>query len=374
MVRFLKSVFFLCFILGVLLGAQLFVYFSIVDFFSLTRIADRRLLYEFTAFIPMSFIAASVLGKMKENMFTRHFYLVSGILLGIGANMFLAAFFARIVLWVAGYTVGTAVDAPAMLAGMFFFFSLLFSAYGIWNAFHPITKRIKVVLPGLPEAWKGKRIVQLSDIHLGYIYQSGFMRRIVRQVNALHADMVVITGDLFDGMDGNLDDAVDSLNEIRVPYGVFFVNGNHETYFGLEKSFDFLKKTTVRILRDEVVHVGGLSILGIGYPEQGEKKDVVGIARALKPSWKGTPTILLYHAPAHVRDFQELGIHLQLSGHTHKGQIFPFNLITKIVHKGHDYGLYRHGDYTLYTTSGIGTWGPSMRLGNRPEIVEITLR
>ncbi|MFZ1736049.1 MAG: metallophosphoesterase, partial [Candidatus Moraniibacteriota bacterium] len=66
--------------------------------------------------------------------------------------------------------------------------------------------------------------------------------------------------------------------------------------------------------------------------------------------------------------------HLQLSGHTHKGQIFPFNFITKIVHQGHDYGLYTHGDYTLYTTSGIGTWGPSMRLGNRPEIVAITLR
>lgn len=372
MKRFWVSALFLLLALGVLLGGQLFLYFSIAKFFSITSSADKQILYGLTAFVPISFIAASVLGKMRENVFTRYFYLGSGVLLGIGANMFLACFFSWVILGITTYfSIGI---SPAILAGVLFLCSLLFSAYGVWNAFHPVIKRIEVTLRGLPEHWKGRHIVQLSDIHLGYIYQSNFMRRIVQQVNTLRADMVVITGDLFDGMDGNLDDAVDSLNDIRAPYGTFFVNGNHETYFGLEKSFDFLKRTTVRILHDEVVHIDGLSILGIGYPERGEKKDVVGIARALESSWRGTPTILLYHAPAHIHDFRDLGIHLQLSGHTHKGQIFPFNLITKIVHEGHDYGLYRHGDYTLYTTCGIGTWGPSMRIGNRPEIVDITLR
>lgn len=371
MARLLQGVIVVCVVLGVLSGAQFFVYFSIVQFFSVTDDIDKLLLYLSTAAIPIAFILASILGRMRENIFTKSFYIVTGILLGIGANIVLAS----LATWgVLLFFNNSIVVSPTIIAAICFAMAISLSVYGVWNASHPVVKHIEVTIPNLPDLWRGKRVVQLSDIHLGYVYQLNFMRRVVSQVNTIHPEAVFITGDLFDGMDGDLEHAVDTLGDIRSKYGVFFVNGNHETYFGLEKSFALISRTPVRILRDEVIDIDGLKVIGIGYPDQGERKDIVGVAKSLENSWKGSPNILLYHAPSHIRGFREAGIHLQLSGHTHKGQMFPFGLITKIAHKGHDYGLYTKGDYTLYTTSGIGTWGPSMRLGNRPEIVAITLR
>lgn len=372
MPSFLTIALFLALALGVLFGAQFFLYFSIVRFFSIMDVANRMAVYVSTAFLPLSFISASILASVKENSFTRNFYVLSGILLGIGANLFLASLAAWITMWALSYTT-LSVPMP-VVAGVFFFLASAVSLYGVWNTSNPIVKRIDVTIPGLPEYWKGKRIVQLSDVHLGYVYQPDFMRRVAERVDALHPEIVVITGDLFDGMDGNLDRAIDPINDIQAPEGIFFVNGNHETYFGLEKSFALLAQTKVRVLKDEVVDVRGLKIIGIGYPERREKKDVVDVANALGKKWKGSPNILLYHSPTHTDGFKAAGINLQLSGHTHKGQIFPFNFITKLIYHGRDYGLHQNGDYTLYTTNGIGTWGPAMRLGNRPEIVEITLR
>lgn len=371
MTRLLRGIILLCVLLAVLFGIQVFVFFSIETFFSITDDFERLLLYAGTAAIPLGFILASIFGKMHENVITKSFYVLTGILLGIGANIALASLIVWGIFWIFGSSVYFSFP---MLAGILFALAIIASIYGVWNASHPVIKHIEVSIPNLPDIWKGKCVVQLSDIHLGYVYQLNFMRRVVALVNDLHPEAVFITGDLFDGMDGDLEHAVDTIGDIRSQQGIFFVNGNHETYFGLEKSFDLLKRTPVRILKDEVVDVQGLKVIGIGYPKQGEKKDIVRIAESLSSAWKGMPNVLLYHAPTHIQGFQDAGINLQLSGHTHKGQLFPFNLITKIVHKGHDYGLYTQGDYTLYTTSGIGTWGPSMRLGNRPEIVAITLR
>lgn len=358
--------------LGVLFGAQFFLYVSIVRFFSIIDISNKLVVSMSTAFMPLSFIIASTLAALKENAFTRNFYIFSGVLLGVMANLFLASLAIWMVLWISR-VLNISIPIP-LLAVAIFSIALVVSLYGVWNTGHPVTKKIVVTIPNLPDTWKGKRIVQLSDVHLGYVYQPAFMERVAAQVDALEPEMVVITGDLFDGMDGNLELSMDPLNAIRSKQGTFFVNGNHETYFGLDKTYALLDKTDIRVLKDEVVDINGLKVIGIGYPERGSRKDVVGTLLALADRWRGHPNILLFHAPTHIDEFAQAGINLQLSGHTHKGQIFPFNFITKIMYKGHDYGLYVNGKYTLYTTNGVGTWGPSMRIGNRPEIVEITLQ
>ncbi len=368
--RFLGILVFFLVAISVLLGLQFFVYWSIVELFSLADISEKTLVYAVTAAIPVGFILSSALGRGRENIFTKYFYVSTGILLGIGVNVVLACLAAWGVLWISE---GDLAIAPEILAGTFFLIAIAVSVYGVWNASHPIVKYIEAEIPRLPEMWKGKRIVQLSDIHLGYVYQTGFMRRIVEQVNGIRPEAVMITGDLFDGMDGNFEHAVELLDEMRAPQGIFFVSGNHETYFGLEKSLALLRKTSVRVLDDEVIDIAGLKVIGIGYPDLGVRKDIVGTLESLGKFWRGHPNIFLYHAPTNIDKIRKLGINLQLSGHTHKGQLFPFNFVTNIVHRGHDYGLYTDGSYTLYTTSGIGTWGPSMRLGNRPEIVVITL-
>jgi hypothetical protein len=214
----------------------------------------------------------------------------------------------------------------------------------------------------------------LSDVHLGHIYREKFIKKVVEKVNSQEPEMVLITGDLFDGMDGNLAPIIQPLEDIRAKAETFFVIGNHETYLGLDNVFREIKNTPLRILRDEVVDINGLKLIGIGYPDRGEKKDIVTVLESLKKDYFGKPNILLFHTPVAISQIKDLGINLELCGHTHRGQIFPFNLITNLLYRGYDYGLFSMGEYTLYTSNGVGTWGPAMRLGNNPEIVVITLK
>ncbi|MFH0856693.1 MAG: hypothetical protein V1860_02235 [bacterium] len=152
---------------------------------------------------------------------------------------------------------------------------------------------------------------------------------------------------------------------------IFYVIGNHETYLGVEKAFQVLKETNVTALDDKMVEINGLQILGISYA-QDAAKDFKKIA-ARENYNPDKPCILLYHSPTHLKEARELGFDLQLSGHTHLGQLFPFSFITKLIYGAYDYGLHEIGDFSIYTTNGAGTWGPPMRTGNRPEIAVFKL-
>jgi predicted MPP superfamily phosphohydrolase len=248
------------------------------------------------------------------------------------------------------------------------------SGYGVWHALHPRIKEVTVTIPNLPESWRGQKIAQISDVHLGHVYRADFLQKVVEQINQAQPKIVVVTGDLFDGMDGDLDTLAKPLDTLDAKLGVLFVGGNHETYLGTAKTLDILTKTKVRILRSEVVDKDGLLFVGIAYPEQGDNMSVVQTLASLQSSYVGKPTVLLCHAPSHIEEVAQMNIHLQLSGHTHQGQQFPFQWVTNLVHQGFDYGLYILGDYSLYVTSGVGTWGPTMRIGTQSEIVIITLQ
>jgi predicted MPP superfamily phosphohydrolase len=260
-----------------------------------------------------------------------------------------------------------------IIGSIFFIIASLYSVYGAWNAFNPQIKNVQVSIKNLPEQWKGKRIVQLSDVHLGHVYQTDFLAKIVKMTNELRPDVVVITGDLFDGMDGHLENLVGPLKDLQAPYGTYFITGNHETYLGVDKSFSILDGTKVKILNDAVKDLDGLQLIGISYPERGQVKNLGQTIKMLPDYVVGKPTILLYHAPTGILEAKEAGVNLQLSGHTHVGQLFPFSIITDLIYKGYDYGLHTLGDYSIYTTNGVGTWGPPIRTGNTPEIVNITL-
>ena len=251
--------------------------------------------------------------------------------------------------------------------------AFIYSVYGVWNASDPQVRNIQVAIRHLPDNWKGKYIVQLSDVHLGHVYKAGFLEGVVRKVNDRRPDMVVITGDLFDGMDGKLSEMVGPLNGLRAPYGTYFITGNHETYLGVDKAFAALGKTSTVVLNDEVRDIDGLQLIGIGYPQRGQTKDIFKTIKSLPGFVPGKPTVLLYHPPVSIEQARAAGVNLQLSGHTHKGQIFPVVFITDYIYKGYSYGLHSLGDYSIYTSTGVGTWGPPMRTGNTPEIVAIKL-
>jgi predicted MPP superfamily phosphohydrolase len=261
-----------------------------------------------------------------------------------------------------------------IIGGVAILASILYLIYGIWNAFTPMVTKINVSIGNLPDAWKGKKIVQISDVHLGHIFNASFMKDAAQKINALGPDIVVITGDLFDGTDGSLDSFTDSLNSINAPDGIYYVTGNHETYLGVEKVEAVLSKTKITMLQDEMRNVNGLQIVGINYPERMQSKNIGEIIKNMNGFDSKKPSILLWHAPTQIENAKNAGISLQLSGHTHKGQLFPFRFITALVYKGYDYGYKKEGSFSIYTSSGLGGWGPPMRTEKRSEIVEITLK
>lgn len=355
----------------ILLSAHALVYVSLTRIFPALSSVQRTALFGSLLFLSVSFIAASVLVHASESFLARGLYLFAGWWLGFLTNLILAL----LALW-AIVLLGRAIHfaVPLPVAGMCAIaLAAIVSVYGAWNAFHPEVKEITVRIKNLPEAWQGKRVVQLSDVHIGSVYRADFLRSVVDQVNAAEPEAVFITGDLFDGMDGMLGDLAQPLGDLRPSQGTYFVTGNHETYLGVDKAFAALEGTGIRILDGEAADLGGLMVVGIGYPERGTIDSTPEKFMALKPQFAGHPTILLYHAPIYVEEFARQGVSLQLSGHTHKGQQYPFNLITRLIYKGFDHGLRTIGDYSIYTTNGVGTWGPAMRVGNTPEIVVITL-
>lgn len=356
--------------LGILFGSHYFIYYSMADFF---KISDARVKawMAFAFFLlAIGYIVSSIIAHRSENVFTRSLYFSSSLWLGILTN--LTIFFA--IAWaVVGLSKLAGLQANSRYLGIVFMsLAFIFSAYGVWNAYHPRIKDVTVRIKGLPQAWQGKTVVQISDVHLGHVFKEDFLRKIVSEVNSVKPEMVFITGDLFDGMDGNLDLRVQPLNDIRAGKGVFFVTGNHETYFGVDRVYGILKNVEVEVLDDRLAEVDGLQIVGISYPDRGSSKDMVQAIQGTGFD-RAKPSILLFHSPSAVGAAKRAGISLQLSGHTHKGQMFPFGLVTKLVFKGADYGLVEADDFSLYTSNGVGAWGPTMRTGNTPEIVAIRL-
>ena len=354
---------------SILFLSHYFIYFSIVRFFVLA--GRRKLVLGVILFLlPASFIAASILARRMDNPAGRAIYFGSALWLGVGLTLVVAFALA----WAAlGAARLAALRPPLAVLGMSATaLALMYAAYGVWNARHPRVQHLTVKIKNLPPAWQGKTVVQISDVHLGHILGASFLQSLVEESNAQKPEAVFITGDLFDGADGRLEQLVAPLDGLVAPRGVYFITGNHETYLGVERALAALEKTKVKILNDEMLTLDGLEIIGIAYPQRGENKDLAEVAKRLGHDPK-RPSILLYHSPAQTERAKAAGISLQLAGHTHYGQIFPFQFVTCRVFGKYYRGLHVEGDYTLYTSSGAGTWGPAMRTGNRPEITVLHL-
>ena len=237
-------------------------------------------------------------------------------------------------------------------------------------------KRVSVSLATLAPSLAGFRIVQLSDVHVGQTIGKGFIEALVAQVNALQPDLIAITGDLVDGTVAYLGDAVAPLAGLQARHGVYFVTGNHEYYSGVEAWLPFLQGLGIRVLRNERVTIerdgAALDIAGIDDWSAHEFGHGADLPRALAGRDRGRPVVLLAHQPKAITEAARHGVSLQLSGHTHGGQIFPFNFLVKLQ-QPYISGLHRHGDAQIYVSRGTGYWGPPMRIGAPPEVTCIEL-
>jgi predicted MPP superfamily phosphohydrolase len=236
--------------------------------------------------------------------------------------------------------------------------------------------RADISLRGLPPDMDGFSIVQVSDVHYGMLTENGRLSKIVDQVNKLQPDVVVITGDLVDEGVSHMEEMAIPLSRLRVRHGIFAVTGNHEYYAGVDRAVSIMRAAGIKVLRNEVQIVSDrLQILGIDDPTGSRRlgnpsPDFDKLLSRLNPNG---PTILLYHQPVQFEKAASVGVGLQLSGHTHGGQLFPIRYISRIIYPLTP-GLHQIEKSHLYVSRGVGTWGPPMRLMSPPELVYIRLR
>jgi predicted MPP superfamily phosphohydrolase len=253
------------------------------------------------------------------------------------------------------------------------------SSYGVWRAFcPPDIREVQVKLRGLPRSLDGFRIVQMSDLHLGDVLGRPFLQELVRRCNALKPDLVAVTGDLVDGTVAHLAPAVSALRDLTSREGTYFITGNHEYYAGDREWATALSGMGIHVLRNRRVTLGDaggrLDIIGVDDYGQRELPDGRGydLERALAGRDEAMPAVLLAHQPRGVEAALARGIGLQLSGHTHGGQMFPITLIVSATYT-YSAGLYPVGDGHVYVSRGTGFWGPPMRIGSPPEITVVTM-
>jgi hypothetical protein len=251
-------------------------------------------------------------------------------------------------------------------------------SYGAWNARHPRINHYDIAIDKQAGLLKQLHVVMVSDIHLGTIINNGYLTKMVNSVNQLKPDLVLLPGDVFD-------EDIDSINEgetvanfqrLSTPYGVFAVLGNHEYIGGFtEEKIKYLREAGVKVLRDSSQEIAGsLNLVGrddrsgarsSGVKRQDLKTLLQGVNQTL-------PILVMDHQPLQLAEPEAAGVDLQLSGHTHAGQLFPIRLITQRMFED-DWGYLRKGNFQLIVSSGYGTWGPPVRIGNYPEIVDITI-
>jgi hypothetical protein len=248
--------------------------------------------------------------------------------------------------------------------------------YGLAAARSIRVTHLRVKMPHLPGHLEGMRIAQISDVHMGLIVRGTRLDKIVNMVNELRPDLIVITGDLVDAEALQMGGMMRPLMRLKSRYGVFAVPGNHEYFAGIERAQAFMEEAGVHVLRNRWVTVAdGLQLVGRDDPVSSRitGEAVPPLSEIMEGTDPSKPTVLLYHTPdSTFEELQAHGVHLQLSGHTHKGQLWPFNFIVRMMFKTH-YGRFTSGDTTIYVSRGTGTWGPPMRVGARPEITSITL-
>jgi len=352
----------------VMLAAHWFLYESWVFFWGPMSPVGHRTLEGIVGVLSFSFLGATLAAFRYNNPAVRAFYRLASVWLGTLSFLFLAgiASWAVYALDLAGafhvHSRSIAITAFG-IAG-------LISIWGVINANWVRTKRISVKLENLPDSWSGRTAVLVTDLHLGHFHHRAFSAKIVRKIAALNPDIVFIAGDMFDGTRVNALEVTQPWKHLRVSLGSYFVNGNHELFGGVSHFLEAISAAGIRVLHNEKLDVDGLQLVGVPYEHATHGEHFRSVLAKITVD-HSRASILLTHAPDHPAIAKEAGISLQLAGHTHLGQFFPFTWIAERLYGQFAYGLSRLGATQFYTSSGAGGWGPPLRVGSQSEIVQI---
>jgi predicted MPP superfamily phosphohydrolase len=316
--------------------------------------------------LSVSFVGVSLLAFRYSNPLVRLFYRLAAVWLGMVSFLFFAAGLSWMVFAAAGL-----LDLPLnahLVVQIFFALAVGLSFGAVLNASWLRVRRVGIRLENLPETWLGRKAALISDLHLGHVRNGRFLQRIAALVMGQKPDAIFIAGDLYDGTAIDAPRAAEPLRKLQAPLGTYFVAGNHEQFGDDSKYLQAVAQAGVRVLSNEKVDLDGLQVVGVPYlhatHDEHFRKVLAGVGLV-----RSRASILLTHAPERPAVAAEAGISLQLSGHTHVGQFYPWTWMARRIYRQFVHGLSRVGKMQVYTSSGAGTWGPPLRLGSSPEIV-----
>lgn len=358
---------FLLIVQGIIFGGHWLLYATGTSFFGVEDPGIRLGLAIGLGLLSISFMTATLVARHSCGLAARTLYKVSTVWLGFLNFLVWAA----IACWI--------VDGVALLLGMrvdrlvvvsvLFGLAIAAGIYGLANAAWIRSTQITVALPNLPESWNGRLAALVSDVHLGHVHGPRYLGRIIRILRRYNPEVAFLTGDLFDGTDVDSERWIRPWKEYSPPLGSYFVTGNHEEFIDSSRYLPAIRGTGIRILHNEKMDLDGVELIGIF---DHDLLHLEPLFESMKVD-RSRPSIFLSHRPHHSPDglaiAEHAGISLQLSGHTHGGQVPPFLWVARRVFREFTYGFHFFGKMAVYTTTGVGTWGPPMRVGTKPEIV-----
>ena len=351
---------------GILIGANIYLPYRIGWYFN---IESRWILNILSIGITLFMIAGIVTTSNAMSNIGSLIYRTAAITLGMMLYLLISVLLVDLLRIFTNWT-------PQIYGLISLSISIMISLYGIWNSTNLKTSQIDIPIPGLI---KGIRAIHLSDIHIGHFRGKAFLQKIVDQTNKLKPDVVFLTGDLFDGRIRLKEESIQPLKQIEVP--VFFVEGNHDIYTGVNKIKSLLRKNGIKVLENEVVNWDNLQIIGLNHMAADHNtvnmhasNDGPTIKKVLDnlPIVEEEPSILLHHSPDGIQYASDKGVDLYLSGHTHAGQLFPINYISEWLFP-YNRGLHSYNGTKIFVSEGAGTFGPPMRVATKSEITIVKL-
>ncbi len=307
------------------------------------------------------YFVASVLTRRFTGAAVRVLYAVAATWVGVVWLLFSATVLYEVVRLVGG------VEVP-LLHSALLGSALIASIYALVTGGRLRVREYTLAIPNLPAPL---RVAHLSDIHVGTMHREAFLRRVVTLTNSTKPDVVLITGDLFDGSAPIDEPLLRPLNDLSAP--TYFSTGNHEGYEGMDHVRSTLSHLSLTFLENAVAGFRGVRIVGVNDRQILPRSTTLdAVLTSLGVEADDTPTILLYHTPVEWAAAREHGVALMLSGHTHNGQIAPFNLLVRLFFR-QVCGLYEKDGSFLHVSPGTGTWGPPMRLGSQCQVTVLNL-
>lgn len=321
--------------------------------------------------LSLSFLTSTLISRGFNNIFTQYFYIFSASWLSFLNFLILASVLLWIVLGLL-QTFHISFDRK-LLAEIFFGLAIAVSVYGLINAATIQITKIEVKLPNLPKEWQNKTAVWVSDLHLGETNGYNFSKKVAEMIQEINPDIVFMGGDFYEDTKADRKKLIEPFAALKSTYGTYFITGNHEEFGDKSVFIKPIEEAGINVLDNEMVNLDGLQLIGVDYNATRDLKNYEKILDDLKIDPK-IPSILLRHAPSLLEIAEKKGINLEISGHTHHAQIFPHQIFTYLIYKGYDYGLKKIGNMKVYTSSGVGTWGPPSRVGSKSEIVLIKFK